>query len=132
MDIEKWYPNTIPVPTAKEIKEMFVASKLEIEGIDYEMVAKYLGKYMTREEILDENFEEILYIKEGKMVKKRNKQKTKTLDTRRIGGKTLDTINGNGGGEALDNSDGGGGNKQNKNVNRKGKGKGKVTKKVNN
>ena len=51
---------------------MYIQSEIEVKGIDYDKVAKYLGKFMTREEILEENFEEILYIKEGKMKKKKN------------------------------------------------------------
>ena len=81
MDIEKWYANTIPVPTAKCIKEMFMESNLKIAGIDFEKVARYLGKFLTREKIIEEKFEDILYIKEGKMmeknentVRKRNKE----------------------------------------------------------
>ena len=105
MDIEKWYPNTIPRPTAKRINEMYIKSKLEIKGVDYEKVAKYLGKFLTREEILQENMEEILYIKEGKM---KERKKDKSPDTKKANGR-------------------GGCNKKNKNIN----GKNKVTKKVN-
>ena len=43
MDVEKWYPNTIPAPTGKCIEEMFINSNLKIYGIDYDRVAKYLG-----------------------------------------------------------------------------------------
>ena len=100
MEIEKWSPNTIPVPTAKEIRQMFINSNLKIEPIDFDKLARYLGKFLTREQIVMEEFEEILYIKEGKMDKKRNysKKKKKSLNTAG-GGKTLDTNNSGGGKE---------------------------------
>ena len=86
MDIEKWYPNQIPAPTGKCIKEMFINSNLIIDGIDYDRVAKYLGKFLTRDEFLEENVEEIWYLKEGKMKEKRKyskkREKGKTLDAK--------------------------------------------------
>ena len=136
MDIEKWYNNTIPVPTAKSIKKMFIESELQIKGINYDKVAKYLGKYLTREQILEENFEEILYIKEGKMKEKekrkynknKNKKKEKNkkqktlntadgglaLDINKGGGQKQKTLNTAGGGLALDTNKSGGKNKYKK------------------
>ena len=61
MDIEKWYPKTKPIPSAKTIKQMILNSKIKFDGINYEEVAKYLGKYMTIEEILEVEMEEILH-----------------------------------------------------------------------
>ena len=36
MDIEKWYPRTIPKPSAKVIRTMVEESKVVFEGVDYE------------------------------------------------------------------------------------------------
>ena len=110
MDIEKWYANTIPVPTAKCIKEMFMESNLKIAGINFEKVARYLGKFLTREKIIEEKFEDILYIKEGKMMEKKRKYCKKkkqgsTLNTKKGGGKPQKiqkTLNTAGGGKSLD------------------------------
>ena len=52
MDIEKLCPNTKIRPTANKINEMYVKSILKIKGLKYGKVARYLGKFMTREEIL--------------------------------------------------------------------------------
>ena len=99
MDIEKWYPNTIPKPTAKKINHMYVKSKLQIKNMKYDKLARYLGKVLTREEILQEKMEEILYIKEGKLEEKRKyKKKKQSLDIIGGGGKTLNTAEVNDGG----------------------------------
>ena len=99
MDIEKWYPNTIPKPTAKKINHMYVKSKLQIKNMKYDKLARYLGKVLTREEILQEKMEEILYIKEGKMEEKQKyKKKKQSLDIIGGGGKTLNTAEVNDGG----------------------------------
>ena len=87
MDVEKWYPNTIPRPSAKKVRKMFIASDLHFEGLKYDKIARYLGKVMTRNEILEEKMEEILYLKEGKMEEKPKKKKKekKTLYTKKSG-----------------------------------------------
>ena len=70
MDIEKWYPNTMAVPSAKEIRTMVEESDLEFKGIDYDVVSRYLGEFLTIEEIVEEKMEEILYIKKEETRKK--------------------------------------------------------------
>ena len=77
MDIVKWYPNIVPESNAKIIRKMVEESELVFKGIEYEEVAKFLGDYLTKEEIIEEGFEEILYIKQKKMEKKKIKKKMK-------------------------------------------------------
>ena len=92
---------------------MFLASDLHFEGLKYDKIAKYLGKMMTGNEILEENMEEILHIKEGKMEEKQKKKAAKTLNTKKSGGNIPNIINS--GGTPLvvtiDNSRGVGGEK---------------------
>ena len=75
MDIDKWYPSTIPAPSAKEVGEMYVNSNVEIETITYDKVSKYLGEHLTEKEIKDEGMEEIVYIKVKKTKNKISKKK---------------------------------------------------------
>ena len=122
MDIEKWYPSMIAEPSAKGIKEMILKSEVEFEGINYEEVCKYLGKFLTREQILEEKLEGLLYIEKDKVdvtlvnnddgkIQAHKKvldvnRKAKSLDTKKRGGinvhkemekeKTLDTKKGGG------------------------------------
>ena len=49
MDIEKWYPSTIAEPSAKEIRNMYEESEIEFNGINYNVVCKYLGEFLTEE-----------------------------------------------------------------------------------
>ena len=58
MDIKKWYPNMLVAPMAKEIRKMISDSEIEFDGIDHEAITKYLGKQMTKEEILAENLQD--------------------------------------------------------------------------
>ena len=78
MDIDKWYPSTIPAPSAKGIRDMFEESKLEFGGINYDKVSRYLGEYLTEDEIKQEEMEEIVYIK-IKKVKKVKVKNSKTI-----------------------------------------------------
>ena len=60
MDIIKWYPNIIAEPAAKIIGEMMIDSEIEFEEIDDKEVGKYLAKFMTEEDKIRANFEDIL------------------------------------------------------------------------
>ena len=73
MDVEKWYPNMIAKPSAEEIREMVVESEINFEGFDLDVVSLYLGEFLTKEEIIQEGMEEILYIKKekAKMIRKK-------------------------------------------------------------
>ena len=84
---------------AKEIKQMIIDSNLIFKEIDYDRVSKYLGEYMTIEEILEEEMEDLLYIEQDKLEKlKIVKQEKETennvtleeevLDTEKRGGNT--------------------------------------------
>ena len=134
MDIEKWYPNTMAVPSAKEIRTMVEESDLEFKGIDYDVVSRYLGEFLTIEEIVEEKMEEILYIKKEETRKKKksnkgaiknvakkncskknvNKAKKKTLDIKKDGGGVNKAKK-----ETLDIQIDGGGVNKNKNGNKK-------------
>ena len=69
MDIDKWFPSMKNRPMAKEIKQMIIDSNFVFKEIDYDRVSKYLGEYMTIEEILEEEMEDILYIEQDKLEK---------------------------------------------------------------
>ena len=87
---------------------MIIDSEIDFKDIDYDKVSKYLGKYMTAVEILENKFEDLLYIDEEKMKEIKVKQKemkdenndenkVETLDTEKRGSddenkvETLDT-----------------------------------------
>ena len=63
MDIEKWYTSTLARPSAKVIQKMIVESGIVFEGVDYDAASKHLGETLSMEEIVEENLEEIVYIK---------------------------------------------------------------------
>jgi hypothetical protein len=89
MDIKKWYQSMITRPSAKVIKQMIIDSSLKFEDINYDAVSQYLGEFLTMEEILEEELEEIVYIKkdtENKKIKKGGR----TLNTKACGGDTRD------------------------------------------
>ena len=73
MDIDTWYPSQIPGPSAKGIRNMFEESEVEFEGINYDKVSRYLGEFLTEDEIKQEGMEEIVYMK----IKKEKKIKLK-------------------------------------------------------
>ena len=78
MDIDKWYPSTKSEPSAKNVREMYETSELEIAGIDFDKVSKYLGEFLTEDEIKIEGFEEIVYTK-IKKARKNKKNVTKNI-----------------------------------------------------
>ena len=67
MDIVKWYPEMVPESNAKTVRRMYEEGDIKFKGVEYEEVSKFLGDCLTREEIIEEGFEDILYIKEKKM-----------------------------------------------------------------
>ena len=77
MDIKKWYPSTIARPSAKVIRGMIIDSGIDFEGIDYNAVARHLGEHMSKDEIIEDQFEEIVYIKKEKKQKRKADQNTK-------------------------------------------------------
>ena len=74
MDIEKWYPRTIPKPSAKVIGQMVEESEVVFEGVDYDKVGRYLGEFLDKDEIKSAGLEEIVYTK--KKVQRKQKKKT--------------------------------------------------------
>ena len=75
MDIVKWYPEMVPESNAKTVRRMYEEGDIKFKGVEYEEVSKFLGDCLTREEIIEEGFEDILYIKEKKMENKNLKTK---------------------------------------------------------
>ena len=51
------------------LKQMIIDSNHIFKEIDYDRVSKYLGEYMTIEEILEEEMEDLLYIEQNKLEK---------------------------------------------------------------
>ena len=76
---------------------MIIDSGLEFEGIDYDSVARYLGEHLSKEEIVKENLEEIVYIKKENVNKKKKQNRSKkTLNTKACGGDLVDETLANG------------------------------------
>ena len=73
MDIEKWYNNTLVKPSAKVIRQMIVDSCIEFQGIGYDAISLHLGESMTNDEIVQEHFEEIVYVGNKNFKKKKSK-----------------------------------------------------------
>ena len=71
MDVEKYYPNILSDKSAKIIRKMWEESDLSIEGIDFDKLSRYLGKHMKKEDIVEEDFEELVYKKKVKDRKKK-------------------------------------------------------------
>ena len=95
MDIDNRFPSMKNRPMAKEIKQMIIDSNLIFKEIDYDRVSKYLGEYMTIEEILDEEMEDLLYIEQDKLEKlkivkqEKEKENNVVLETEKRGGNTV-------------------------------------------
>ena len=51
---------------------MFLESELKFAGISYDAAARFLGEVMSKDEINEEKFEEIVYTKNENVVKKKN------------------------------------------------------------
>ena len=95
MDIDKWYPSTKPAPSAKNIRNMYEKSKVEFTGINYDRVSRYLGEFLTEEEVKEEGIEDLVYrrtkkvknkVATKKISKKNTKGKKRTLNTKKEGG----------------------------------------------
>ena len=65
MDLVKWYPTMVPESNARTVSKMVEESEIEFKGIDYDDVAKFLGETLTKEEIIEEGLEELVYIKKN-------------------------------------------------------------------
>ena len=81
MDIEKFYPSILSQKSARIIRKMWEESELSIEGVDINKLSEYLGKHLKKEEIIEEEFEEIVYTR-----KLKEKRKKRTV-TKKIGRK---------------------------------------------
>ena len=86
MDIDKWFPSMKNRAMAMEIRQMIIDSEIEFKEVDYDKVSKYLGKYMTVDEIIEEEMEDLLYIDEEKMnrikeIKIKEKEEMRQLDS---------------------------------------------------
>ena len=81
MDIENLYPSILSQKSARIIRKMWEESELSIEGVDINKLGEYLGKHLKKEEIIEEEFEEIVYTR-----KLKEKRKKRTV-TKKIGRK---------------------------------------------
>ena len=84
MDIEKFYPSILSQKSARIIRKMWEESELSIEGVDINKLSEYLGKHLKKEEIIEEEFEEIVYTR--KLKERKEKRKKRTV-TKKIGRK---------------------------------------------
>ena len=75
MDVKNFYPSIDPVKAASVARIMWEKSPLVIENVNYDMLARYLSKRMTRDEIIKEGISQVLY--KRKMKKKAMKRKMK-------------------------------------------------------
>ena len=82
MDLVKWYPTMVPESNAKTVRKMVEESEIEFKGIDYDDVAKFLGETLTKEKIIEEGLEELVYIKKKKQTIKKLKKKVKKITRR--------------------------------------------------
>ena len=87
MDVEKGYPNILSKESAQIIRKMFEESELVIDGIEVESLCRYLGKYLKREEVIEEGFEDLLYTK-----KKNTKKATKKISKRHVKKKVMKKV----------------------------------------
>ena len=67
-------------------KRMIIESEIEFEGIDYDEISKFLGEHLTKEEVIDENLEDLVYRKKEERKKTKSKSRKKTLDTKKSWG----------------------------------------------
>ena len=74
---------------------MIIDSEIKFEGIEYDAVSKYLGEHMSKEEIVEEKFEEIVYMKNENVNKKKRRKRN---------GKLLNKNAGVGGSERVDDT----------------------------
>ena len=79
MDVEKWFPSMKAQPSAKGIRTMVEESEIDFKGFDFDIVGKYLGEYLTKQEIIEEGMEDIVYTKKEKAKRKVSKKKKKSV-----------------------------------------------------
>ena len=77
IDVEKGYPSILLKNSAKIVRKIFEESELIIEEIEVDKLSLYLGKHISKEEVAQEEFEDILYTKEVKPRKKKITKKIK-------------------------------------------------------
>ena len=97
MDIQNFYPSIRPAEAAKIARIMWEESTLEVENLDLDMLALYIGKHVPKEVLEDEKLLDVVYSKcmkkntvKGKNVSKKhtknrkmknkNKKKHKVLE----------------------------------------------------
>ena len=78
MDIEKFYPNILSEESAKIVRQMWEESDIPMDGIDMDYLSKYLGMKLSKTEIAEEKFEDLVY------TKKVTERKKKTKITKKI------------------------------------------------
>ena len=73
----------VPESNAKTVSKMVEESEIEFKGIDYDDVAKFLGETLTKEKIIEEKLEELVYIKKKKQTNKQMNKKVKKITKRK-------------------------------------------------
>ena len=86
MNIEKFYPNILSDGSADIIRIMWEESDLPLK-IDGEFLSRYLGKHLSKEEIKEEGFEDLVFKKKDKE-KKKKKVIPKKISKRHLKKKT--------------------------------------------
>ena len=79
MDIKKWYPNIIAEPSARIVKQMWEDSEVNLEGVDYTEISKYLGKHLTSEDAKKEILEELKQKKQPRQRKQQLRKQDENL-----------------------------------------------------
>ena len=75
MDIEKWYPSNLSGKSAKIVRRMWEESDLLIDEIEYEELALYLGKILSKKEVIEEAFEDVIYTRIKQSKKRQTRKK---------------------------------------------------------
>ena len=91
MDIESFYPSIEPNRAAEICKLMFMKSEIEIQNVDLDSLAKYVGKYASIEKIEQEGIKDFIYTKRRKKMRKkisRKANRSKSFRERNIEKKT--------------------------------------------
>ena len=72
------------LPSAQEIREMVEESEIDFKGFDFDVVSKYLGEYLTPDEIIKEGMEDIVYIKKEKAKRKTSTSRKKKKSVKNV------------------------------------------------
>ena len=63
LDIQNFYPSIKPAEAAKIARIMWEESTLEIENLDVDLLALYIGKHLKKDSLEGENLLKVVYTK---------------------------------------------------------------------